>query len=133
MRLDHLLSKEHLAIRTRARPSSLPAHGGPEADGSRLQSIHWLFRRRPPAPGLSVRPLLREGEWNATRRRPETGGALLFGPEGASTFGRTGPRDRETAVRGLVCRDLENLIASASIYEFKLVRAYGGCLGARSR
>ena len=29
--------------------------------------------------------------------------------------------------------DLENLIASASIYEFKLVRAYGGCLGARSR
>ena len=29
--------------------------------------------------------------------------------------------------------DLENSIASASIYQVKLLRAYGGCLGARSR
>jgi hypothetical protein len=116
VRLDHLLSKEHLATPARHVIGVVPARGA-KSGSSRLIAGYsadahpkavW-GQREPRAGAKSVRrarcSVLRVRALGA-RRGPETG------PFSAA--------------------HLENLIASASIWA-KLVRAHGGCLGARSR
>ena len=79
--------------------------------------MHWLLvRRRHAGPSVGTPAAIRRvGSGRRVWSETDTGRAHC------SALG----------VRAL--EHLENCIASASIYEFKLVRAYGGCLGARSR
>jgi hypothetical protein len=114
VRLDHLLSKEHWQCRP------LSARGVLESDGDHreLQVDHWLFHPRSEG---------RLGSRKGTRAFRYGRWSTLFGPEGASPWGERGLCKELAFVV-----DLENFIASASIWA-KLLRAHGGCLGAKSR
>jgi hypothetical protein len=101
-------------------PARLEAGIGsrPRGDARKLQVDHWLFRW--PSSDAVWGP-------SGTRAEDEGPWGTLFGPEGASP-----PVERGVRAGSSARADLENSIASASIWA-KLQRAYGGCLGARSR
>jgi hypothetical protein len=115
VRLDHLLSKELLAIPARVS-MGIGSRRCSSSGSSRL--MHWLFRL-----------LSRDAVWGPSGTRAERGGvgARCSVLRVRALGSRRGVREGSFS-----CADLENFIASASIWA-KLIRAHGGCLGARSR
>jgi hypothetical protein len=130
VRLDHLLSKEHLARALRGCVSRAMSRRVPGMAahlwGTGYSSCRVCWR------GLVRLPL--RGGWNGAAGGPGGAGTLL-GPEGTGvSSSRAGfPAWR----RGAGTRPyLENCTVDASIYlsvVAKLLRAHGGCLGTRSR
>ena len=144
MRLDHLLSKEHLAPRfIRRRPGPLlDVHASVGLMGGTLTSSALVQV----ATQVQLVPGFVRGGWERVVAGAGVVGTLL-GPEGADASS-----DRPSAVRppldlhmvlvgvvvrgedvGWDCPYLENCTVDASIFVAKLLRAHGGCLGTRSR
>ena len=145
MRLDHLLSKEHLAPRViRWRPGPLlDVHASVGLMGGTLTSS---------VAASSASSSTAGGSFGVRVVGTGGGGGVvvgtLLGPEGADASS-----DHSSAVRrlprpwlfagvglgvrgddgGWDCPYLENCTVDASIFVAKLLRAHGGCLGTRSR
>ena len=145
MRLDHLLSKEHLA-RTRWVLGPDP-RSGRTLLGRCSRVEHWLVDLGPCSAVEYSRQLSFEGvarRWErllgmedwvearcwVLREQPATVVGLTIGPALRCTTSTCRGRRR---VEGWGRPFLENCTVDASIFVVKLVRAHGGCLGTRSR
>ena len=149
MRLDHLLSKEQLALSAcllwvRVVVLSVPRGMCMPAWCSWVE--HWRIFKAVVVWSCLVRPrpcrddVLAAGCGCGTGGRVAGGLGLgtLLGPEGS---GREGLGSSARTVRGLAGvagswrdrPDVENYTVDASIFVAKLVRAHGGCLGIWSR
>ena len=146
MRLDHLLSKEHLtrlALVGRAEARPEPYAFGVVLEGGTSTTAVIMGRHRVSTPPCG----------DGTRTADSPGGRLgtLLGPEGTAREGgcfMTGPVGRTNRLlpsgagrrrrARLGDRSLfENCTVDASIFKYvfvvKFLRAQGGCLGTRSR
>ena len=114
MRLDHLLSKElwHTPSSFETSRPRWPVH----AEERELQSIHWLFDRRTRSRLAASTPGNRSGT-----REPAIGPGCRAHCSvlRVRALGRGQRRDKATR---LVDSDLENSIASASIYNSQVIK-----------
>jgi hypothetical protein len=152
VRLDHLLSKEHLAIDLW---SVVQSHASDErsGDGARGWNIDQLAGHRgrtastaacsrnvgratedcfgtllsPEGPGIA--PITRTSRRRCCASRVDGAVAVEWDRSTAEPPGAS----RQATDEDLARPYLENCTVDASIFVAKLIRAHGGCLGTRSR